>query len=290
MLSQTYNNIQYIISDDCSTDFCCEDIKQYIQKYNSGNIVDLIVVKNPQNFGTSKNLNSALSLANGKYLFNISADDTFRDIYVLEEWVQQFQNSDAQIITASRAVYDTELKNLLYISPSESEIEIIKRSTPLELFDKMSGYNIIFGCCTARTKLNYDLLGGYDEQYSLIEDYPSNMKLLRQGIKIHFWDRIVINYRSGGISSCDKISDNYLEQSDKIFHQEILPYVSNKRIAKKNYSSWRRATTIIADRIRLGKKFKKEKSIGNKLLYYFITTLKHPSFSLKVLKNKLIKR
>ncbi|MDE7372946.1 MAG: hypothetical protein K2N18_02675 [Clostridia bacterium] len=154
----------------------------------------------------------------------------------------------------------------------------------------MSSYNIIFGCCTARTKANYELLGGYDEQYPLIEDYPSNMKLLRQGVKILYWDRIVINYRSGGISSQGNISDNYLEESDKIFNHEILPYVSNKKKARKNYSKWKKGTKITKDRLRLAKKLNKEKSIANKLIYYFITTIKHPIFSLKALKNKLFKR
>lgn len=290
VLSQTYPQIQYIISDDCTEDFDCDEIRQFVERHNSGNIVDLLVVKNPQNYGTSKNLNSALSYAKGEYLFNIAADDMFRDERVLEEWVEQFLTSGAQVITAARAVYDDKLVRELYVSPSKSEVKILKRSTPSELFDKMSTSNMIFGCCTARTKANYELLGGYDEQYRLIEDYPSNMKLLRQNIEILYWDRIVINYRSGGISSCGNISNNYLEESDKIFNQEILPYVSNKRRAQKKYAKWKKETKIIADRFRIGEKLKKDNSVLNKLLYYLVTTIKNPCFSLKALKNKLSRR
>ncbi len=287
VLNQSYKKIQYIVTDDCTPDFDKEEIKNYILSRNRGNIVDLTVIKNPQNLGTVKNLNNALTEAKGIYLFNIAADDTFYDENVLIDWVDEFEKTDAQVITAYRAVCSTNLKQRLNIAPTKKEAQFIRTLTPRELFDKMSGSNFIFGCCTARTMQNYKLLGGYDERYPLIEDYPSNMKLLRQDVRIHFMNRIVINYRTGGISGIGNINEVYLQQADSIFLNEILPYASDEQLARKKYERWKKECKILADNAKTAKKIGKEKSSCRRFIYYLAILIKHPTFFLHALKNKI---
>ncbi|MDE6060554.1 MAG: glycosyltransferase [Clostridia bacterium] len=276
VLSQSYPFIQFIISDDHSADFCRSEIEDYIIHNNRGNIVELLVLQTDKNGGISRNLNFALSHAKGQYLFNLAADDAFYCDTIIEEWVNKFEESGAQVITALRAVCDKDLENVLYVAPSAKEIDIIKSSTPSELFEAMSGHNMIFGCCTARTKQSYELINGYDEQYPLIEDYPANMKLLRNNVPILFWDRIVINYRVGGISSSERINNAYLDMSDKIFNNEILPYSNNKKRAQKEYKIWRNNTIWLRDKQLIINRHKNSDSKLNKTIYLFATGAKHP--------------
>lgn len=276
VLAQSYPQIQYIISDDRSDGFDCEEIRQYLLSHNSGNIVDFEIVQTERNGGVAVNLNHAISYAKGKYIFNLAADDVFYDSEVISEWTQKFEESGAQIITACRAVYDKDMSRLLCTAPTDKEKSVIAESNNQELFDAMSGYNMIFGCCTARTKDNYDTLGGFDERYPAIEDYPYNMKALRMGVKILFWNRCVVKYRSGGISSVGGLSEEYLEMSAKIFDNEILPYATDKKLAKKKFAEWTGEARLSAEKIRYAKKLNKDKSIFNKIAFWTVIILKHP--------------
>ncbi len=239
VLSQTYSKIQYVIVDDGSGDFDKEALIDYIKRNNKGNIYEVIVLANEQNEGTVKALNAGISRATGEIIFNLASDDCFADETVIEDWVNEFVSSGADVVTAKRAVYDQEMQQLIRIEPNDAETELIKKCSPCELFEAMSGYNIIFGCCTARRKSSYEHFGLYDEKYRLIEDYPSIMKLLRLGEKIAFLDRVVIKYRTGGVSSVEGINIGYLKESDAIFTNEVLPYVKNSAKAKKAYAAWR---------------------------------------------------
>ena len=60
------------------------------------------------------------------------------------------------------------------------------------------------------------------------------------GYNIHFFNRIVVKYRLGGISYAQNISKLYLKESNKLFINEILPYSKYKIKAIKNYIAWRR--------------------------------------------------
>lgn len=290
VLSQSYPKIQYIISDDHSDDFRHDEIADYIFRKNKGNIVDLIIVQTDKNLGVAANLNFAISYAKGKYLFNVAADDVFYDDNVLYEWTEQFEATDAQVITAARAEYDETLTKQLAIAPLRHEKEQIINSSPSELFEIMSGCNFIFGCCTARTKRSFEKIGGYDERYPLMEDFPSNMKLLRLGEKITYWDRVVIKHRGGGASGYGKISDKYIKLSQKFFDKEILPYVKNRKSAKKKFFIWKLETKALPDANNYGIKLHKEKSVFNRMIYYFIIMLKHPLFAIYKIKIKIKNR
>jgi glycosyltransferase involved in cell wall biosynthesis len=240
VLHQTYQNIQYIVIDDGSLVFDEESIKAFISKNKSSNIFEVIVLKKEKNEGTVKALNLGISKAKGEIIFNLAGDDCFADNDVLSDWVKEFDRTGADIITAKRAVYDSELENLISIEPNDNQIDIIKSKPPQELFEEMVGENIIFGCCTARTKKSFDIFGLYDENYKYIEDFSSNMQLLRNGQQIHFFDRVVVKYRSSGISSLSKINKTYFNESDTLFNKEILPYTINSKRAKKAYKMWKK--------------------------------------------------
>lgn len=287
VLMQRYPNIQYIISDDCSENFDAEALKNYIEIKSKGNITDILILRNEVNLGISKNLNHALTFAKGKYIFNIAADDMFYDENVLMEWTDQFEATGADVITALRAVYNEDLTKELYIAPNDDDIEIIRRSTPQQLFEEMTAKNLIFGCCTARSKRIFDQMGNYDERYPMIEDYPANMKLLRHNIPIVFWNRIVVKYRIGGISSLGQISDRYLAVSDDIFYHEILPFTKYPKQAKSEYKFWRDEAIWARDGKSLKTTQKAKPLLLNRAAYILIMTFKHPIIALKKISKRL---
>jgi glycosyltransferase involved in cell wall biosynthesis len=81
LLSQTYRNVEVIVMDDCSPDNTPEVIRQYADDR-------LRFVRNTSNIGHLRNYNKGLSLALGRYIWLISADDTLRCPYIVERYVE----------------------------------------------------------------------------------------------------------------------------------------------------------------------------------------------------------
>ena len=70
ILSQTFRDFEFIIADDGSTDGSQKIIEDYKQKDTR-----IIALRNKHNIGTSRTLNKGLSIAKGKYIVRMDADD-----------------------------------------------------------------------------------------------------------------------------------------------------------------------------------------------------------------------
>lgn len=242
VLIQDYPSIEYIILDDGTSSFEEEQVVKYIEEHQHGNIVRLVVNKSEKRLGIVKETNKGWNLSTGEYIFNLAGDDQFEDEKVLTDWVSEFNKTGSDVLTAYRMVYDENLEMPLYKMPTKEQVNAIKDLSPKELFEYVEGYNIVFGCCTARTRDCVKEIGLIDEKYKLVEDYVLLLRTLKAGKKIDFFDRVVVKYRSGGICAVNSINREYLKDSDNIFRFEVLPYSLNKKKAKKKYYYWRRGT------------------------------------------------
>lgn len=242
VLAQDYENIQLIIVDDYSERFDEFSLREYISSKSSGNITELVIVRNPQNKGITASSNEALRRASGKYIVNLAGDDAFYDDKVVSDLYNEFEKTGAMIITGYREVYDCKLELPQRIEPEQKYADMISSLSPSELFCAMEGFNFVFGCCMARSAECVQKFGFYDEQYRFLDDYSMNMKLLRNGVKFHFVDRVLIKYRGGGISSLSKIDSRYFEESDQLFRNEIEPYSADPEKARKKYKRWKTDT------------------------------------------------
>lgn len=286
VLNQTYPSIEYIILDDGTQEFDEDIIRDYINTKQHGNIEHLVVKKNNERRGIVKQTNKALILSNGQYIFNLAGDDQFADSDVLLDWVNEFIKTGAEVITAYRDVYDNNLENMLYRMPTNEEVKAIKELSPKQLFEYVEGYNIVFGCCTARNRENIKTVGLIPKEYKLIEDYVILLKQLRLNIKISFFDRVVVKYRSGGICAVDNINREYWKDSDNIFKNEVLPFSENKRRAKRKYKQWKNNVLLLQVR----QKFKEEKETNGKFSGFFLYVkyaFKHPRIAVLLLKQKI---
>lgn len=104
IIRQTYENIEIIAIDDCSTDDTVAILNQYAANYSN-----FTVYKNEQNLGYIKNFEKGFSLANGHYIAPCDQDDRWlpRKIEVLLNNIgehaivycnSEFINSTGQLI------------------------------------------------------------------------------------------------------------------------------------------------------------------------------------------------
>ena len=73
VIQQTYPNIQLIIWDDKSSDSSPEIIQNWIKSKG----IECIFIKHTENVGICRSLNEALSVAQGKYIAMVAADDVW---------------------------------------------------------------------------------------------------------------------------------------------------------------------------------------------------------------------
>ena len=286
VLDQDYPKIEIILIDDCSSSFDESDIEDYINKNKASNIINFIISRNKQNLGTVKTMNRAFEYAKGEYIFSLAGDDCFYDEQVISDWVKEFERSKAQCITAKRVDYDFNMVEVRGIAPTKLQIHMLKSLSPYELFEKLSVENFILGCCTARKRNLIEEFGLFDENYRMIDDYPFVLKYLREGNKIHFFDRYVIKYRGGGVSSVGNCNLKYIEESDKIFSKEVMPFVKRPDKMLKDYLVWKRHRKLLNNYL-----IQKERYGNNRFILMILQVLvriKMPIYTVKRIIEKYI--
>lgn len=206
ILEQNYEKIEIIIADDYSEDFIKEEIENYIEKNKSNNIISYTVYQNRSNYGTVKNINSAIKNAQGDILINLSSGDLFFSCDTISRIVEEFLNKGCNILCTRRA-YFIEYKDVIEkMIPDEFEISRIKKfNSPDQQYKAFySGmmFNMASGCALSYKKEFIKNIGYFDENYILWEDGPFFARYIdKYGMLDYNYDIISIFYRYGGVST-----------------------------------------------------------------------------------------
>ena len=81
VLSLNYENLEIVISDDCSTDQTFEIVKTTAENINSPH--QIIINKNENNLGLADNFNKVFyTLATGDFLITLGGDDMIKEDYI----------------------------------------------------------------------------------------------------------------------------------------------------------------------------------------------------------------
>lgn len=232
VLSQNYQNIELIISNDGSKDFKKDTVINYLKKNCQKNIKKHFVNDNKKNLGTVKNINNALKQSTGKYILIFAADDIMYNNKVVSNFIKAFNTLPKKelIVTSQIGMYDIKLKKLIEKFVSQENINKIRNLSPEELFGEISLSCIIPGVGTCYKKKIFEKYGLFDEKYTLIEDYSSSLRYSRLGIKFNFINFTSFKHRDGGISHGNLIGDTsshnkYELDIINIMKHEIMPFI-----------------------------------------------------------------
>lgn len=197
VMEQTYENIELIISDDGTIDFNSNYIKAILRK-SKNKTIDTIVLANLNNIGTVKSFNSAIKKATGDLIIPLSADDLFSDSKVVSDLVNEFNMRKCKLLTGLRRPFDTTKD--LEVLPDIKERKYFHNCNEL-LYRLIINGNFISGASTYYHRSVFESIGFFDEKYKLLEDYPFYIKALSKGIMIELFEREVIQYSLGGVST-----------------------------------------------------------------------------------------
>lgn len=213
---QTYDNIELIISDDCSTDSTLEICKKWIDE-NNNYFESCKLVISPVNRGIPANCNRGIEASKGDWIKLLAGDDLFHPDCISDNVDYINRNNDVKFLF-SNIDYLIENKSLQYAK----DIPLID----LEFFNskpivqhKLLVYGGVFVPTTTAflNKNALNKLGLFDEEIILCEDYPMWIKATYNGIKLHYMDKKTIKYRLHSDSVMAARSLRYEKSMQKVF-------------------------------------------------------------------------
>lgn len=232
VLNQDYPNIELIISDDGSSNFDRPAIEKYLSKNQKKNISHSVFIVNKKNLGTVKSVNNAIKKAQGEYILFFAADDAFYDQKGVSRFMDAFRKLPPReyIVTAQLGMYDIHLRKLIKLFISKSDIELLKKQDPQELFNQMANRCITAAASTCYRASLFKKYGYFDERYRLVEDWSSALRFSRLGLKFHYTDFVAFKHRDGGVSHGNiygekKLNKQYDSDLLNIMKHEVLPHL-----------------------------------------------------------------
>jgi alpha-1,3-rhamnosyltransferase len=176
VVSQTYQNIELIIVDDCSTDNSIEIIENWKIKYKGKTSIKLI--RNRVNMGVAACCNLIIENANGKYFQTLDADDIlFSD--KISQQVEMLETDGNSCMVYSNVLLIDE-KGQKIGENYLKRINYDERSMPHgKIFEDLFEFNFIPQTSVLINTKMARQVGGYDNNIQ-VQDYYMGIKLSEQ--------------------------------------------------------------------------------------------------------------
>jgi glycosyltransferase involved in cell wall biosynthesis len=210
VLIQTYTNFEFLIINDCSTDSTLNIIISYSDNR-------IVLINNTKNLGLTKSLNIGLSVAKGKYIARMDADD-ISNMYRFEKQVNYFKKTPKLALLGTQARIINEYGELLNTS--------VFNKSPID-------WNSVRWCCMINNPFIHSSImirkdivcnkyGGYDNFFKTSQDYDLWSRIVYENLSENLDESLVdIRYHSTSISS------NYSKKSMNIIAKIYKRSISN---------------------------------------------------------------
>lgn len=218
ILNQSFEDFEFIIFNDCSGEETSKILRQYKDQR-------IRLVENVETRGLTKNLNTGIAMAKGKYIARMDADDVslYNRLYIQYSYMEKHLNVDI----LGGTVLSDNTRNVYW------------RYFPQE----WRRVNMLFGnygICHPTAFFRTDFLRKrgifYDETYDKTQDYELWTRVLKLG-KMAVCRRPVLYYRyhSNQISSNSRTSTRQIELDMRVrknLFREMIPDANEEEISQ----------------------------------------------------------
>jgi glycosyltransferase involved in cell wall biosynthesis len=283
ILSQTYKNLEIIVSDNCSTDNTIEIVKKFVLKDYR---IKLSI--NKTNLGFSANSNALINLASSEFIAIFHSDDIY-DKNIIHEQLEflSLNPNLAGCFTLGKMINDKGriIRNRFFLNKTNTKNNIVIN------FDSYIRNLFIFGgssfiCPTAFIRKSiYNSTGLYNENLRFIEDQDMYLRILENhdmGIiskelihyRVHFNQGSAIYKKPNQNLSvvAEHIKDYFEKKNEKYF---IYRNQYNEFIAK-SYLRAAKNNALFNDYVLMKINISKSKKyfvFRNNLLFYLIQNM-----------------
>jgi len=215
---QSWQNVELIITDDCSTDNTVEICQNWMDK-NKTRFVNAKLVTAERNTGIAPNANRGMKASKGEWVKFIAGDDLLLPncIEELIHYLKMNKNLPIKFLVHGILPFKNGTQFKVVFPPDE----FIENDAHHQLIYLLKRGNCISGSAFFLERLKLIELGGFDESYVMFEDFPLTLKYTRNNYKIWIIKKPLFKYR---IHDCNLSFDrsNLLQESYIRFRNEIL--------------------------------------------------------------------
>lgn len=230
--AQTYQNIELIVSDDCSKDNTYEICKSWLEK-NKARFIHTAINRHETNQGIVANVNDGVKLCHGEWIKPIGGDDIMCPKGI--EYFMESATDEKNIIIGMMQCFivnDKGVKEKTEIYPNTNRFPFFDDTPERQHYIlQVNSFNMAPGAIVRRRV--YESIGYYNPRYPMIEDLPFWLKATGNGFKMDLCKEIVVNYRTEHNSSVfqqTNILNKRFYQSLDLVHLDIakeLPLLHN---------------------------------------------------------------
>ena len=183
VISQDYENIEYIVIDGGSTDGTIDNIKKYAGKIN-------LWISEPDK-GIYDAINKGIGMSGGDIIGILHSDDLYYDKRVISNIVDAFSKN-----------VDSVYADLVYVKRDNPEKVVRYYDSSIFQISKFA-YGWMPAHPTFFAKKNiYDKYGSYKADYVIAADYELLVRFYAKfGISHSYLPKVIVKMRSGGVST-----------------------------------------------------------------------------------------
>lgn len=195
---QTYQHLELIITDDASTDDTVQSAQSWLDEH-AGRFVHTRLIRSEDNTGVTCNCNRGFRACQGEYIKLIGADDMLLP-GAIHDLLQGMMRQQGDIAFCYEYVFYPEEKSFLG-TEREKELEVRPRAIGIyacsqeSMYKRLLSVNQFPAPTSMIRRAVYEELGGFDERYAHMEDYPFWLKAIRGNAKIVFVKTYGVYYR-----------------------------------------------------------------------------------------------
>lgn len=220
ILNQTYKSIEFVIVNDNPKN---ETLRQVLERYLR---LDerIVIAENPENMGLVNSLNRAISLAKGKYLARMDADDVARRERIQKQ-IEFLKANDLDFVGG-------------YIALIDEDGNSMNRTMSFPVKHSQICQGMYWGSCIPHPtwllhREVYESMGGY-RQIPYAEDYDFILRVLKTKFRTGNIPCVVLDYRirSSGISVSNSLKQEAVRHYLAENRQNILQ-ITEEMVAQR---------------------------------------------------------
>lgn len=204
VISQSYQEFEYIVIDGDSTDNSKTVLEKFSEKINYW-------VSEPDT-GIYNAMNKGIGFAKGEYLLFLNSGDELYDSHVLQKMIPFLGSAD--LLSG-------------YTNMDEESKKTVVKSQQIVTFKHMFRYSIDHPSTFIRKKL-FDTIGKYDETLKIVSDWKwFIIAMAKYGVSYKSIDLIVSTFKTDGISSKPENRAQLLAERNKVLETEFPFFVKD---------------------------------------------------------------
>lgn len=230
--NQTYQNIELIVTDDCSKDDTVAVCRRWLEK-NEGRFVRTKLIASSVNTGIPANCNRGYKEAKGEWIKGIAGDDALYN-EAIECYISFIRdNPNCELCHSNMDFYSRTLKKENFqFTHSKFPRSFISRSPSSQKQFKDLMFSAVIAAPTVLIRKElYEKVGGFPLTIRNCEDWPMWLTVTHLNHSFFYIDKSLVKYRCysesvSGQKAVDCLFSKFYELDKQIFSHYISSYCS----------------------------------------------------------------